>query len=84
MYICQADFEPAVYLEYFKFGKNPLGDDFLHFLLKHNNAAFKSGASLLQPGERFVGGRVTMQIWNQTLIFNPEKGLGWERRRVAR
>lgn len=83
MSVCQADFEPAVYLDYFKFGQNPLGDDFLHFLLKHYNAAFKSGAGLLQLGGRFVGGRVTLQIWNQMLIFNLEKGLGWEQRMVA-
>lgn len=68
----QTYFEPMVYLDYFKMGQSPVGDDCLYFLLKHYNAIFKSGASFLEPWRRFVGGRVAMQILNQMLVFfNP-------------
>ncbi|VFV27105.1 Hypothetical predicted protein [Lynx pardinus] len=39
----QTYFEPMVYLDYFKMGQSPVGDDCLYFLLKHYNAIFKSG-----------------------------------------
>lgn len=53
--VYQANFEPTAYLDYFKLGQNPLSDEFLHFLLKHYNATFKSGAGLLQPWGRLGG-----------------------------
>ncbi|XP_014710984.1 nicotinamide N-methyltransferase isoform X1 [Equus asinus] len=44
--VYQANFEPTAYLDYFKLGQNPLSDEFLHFLLKHYNATFKSAGGL--------------------------------------
>ncbi|XP_029812618.1 nicotinamide N-methyltransferase-like [Suricata suricatta] len=39
----QTYFEPTVYLNYFKMGQSPVGDECLYFLLKHYHAVFKSG-----------------------------------------
>lgn len=58
----QMYFEPTAYLGHFKMGQSPVGDEFLHFLLKGCNITFKSGAGLLEPWKRFVGGRVDVQI----------------------
>lgn len=62
--VYQTYFEPTTYLGYYKMGQNPVGDDVLQFSLKHYNATFKPGAGLLETWERFVGGRVGMQILN--------------------
>lgn len=39
----QTYFEPTVYLNYFKMGQSPVGDECLYFLLKQYNTVFKSG-----------------------------------------
>ncbi|KAF0873544.1 nicotinamide N-methyltransferase-like [Crocuta crocuta] len=41
--IYQTYFEPTVYLNYFKMGQSPVGDECLNFLLKHYHSVFKSG-----------------------------------------
>ena len=67
--VYQENFEPTSYLEYYRMNQDPVGDEVLHFLLKHYNATFKPGADPLQPWGRFVGGRVATQILNQMLVF---------------
>ncbi|XP_059587756.1 nicotinamide N-methyltransferase-like [Alligator mississippiensis] len=42
--VYKAEFEPTAYLEYFKFGRGTLGDEFLTFVLKHYCKTFTSGA----------------------------------------
>lgn len=62
-----------------------MGDKFLHFLLKDCNITFKSGAGLLEPWKRFVGGRVGVQILSEMLVFfNPRPSLVSEWERVVR
>ncbi|KAB0404851.1 hypothetical protein E2I00_001641, partial [Balaenoptera physalus] len=39
----QEKFEPTSYQDYFKMNQDPLGDEVLHFLLKHYNVTFKPG-----------------------------------------
>ncbi|XP_068844352.1 nicotinamide N-methyltransferase-like [Capricornis sumatraensis] len=41
--VYQENFEPTSYLEYYRMNQDPIGDEVLHFLLKHYNATFKSG-----------------------------------------
>ena len=83
--VYQENFEPTSYLEYYRMNQDPVGDEVLHFLLKHYNATFKPGAGLLQPWGRFVGGRVATQILNQMLIFFHCRAVfEWEWERMAR
>ncbi|XP_065273244.1 nicotinamide N-methyltransferase-like [Emys orbicularis] len=39
----QAEFDPKAYLGYFKFGEDTLGEEYLHFALKHYCKTFTSG-----------------------------------------
>lgn len=83
--VCQENFEPTCYLDYYKMNQGPIGDKVLHFLLKHYNATFKPGAGLPQPWGTFVGGRVVMQILNQMLVFFHCRAVfEWEWERMAR
>ncbi|CAM9385006.1 unnamed protein product [Rangifer tarandus platyrhynchus] len=41
--VYQENFEPTSYLDYYKMNQDPIGDEVLHFLLKHYNATFKPG-----------------------------------------
>lgn len=45
--VYQKNFEPTSYLDCFKVNQDPLGDEVLHFLLKHYNITFKPCAGLL-------------------------------------
>lgn len=62
--VYQTYFEPTAYLGYLKMGQRPVDGELLHFLLKCYTTTFKSGADLLEPWKRFVGGRAGMQILN--------------------
>uniref|UniRef100_A0A8C2P159 Uncharacterized protein n=1 Tax=Capra hircus TaxID=9925 RepID=A0A8C2P159_CAPHI len=49
--VYQENFEPTSYLEYYRMNQDPIGDEVLHFLLKHYNATFKSGQSSSGSGK---------------------------------
>nr|XP_020728454.1 nicotinamide N-methyltransferase isoform X1 [Odocoileus virginianus texanus] len=65
--VYQENFEPTSYLDYYKMNQDPIGDEVLHFLLKHYNATFKPEYSYSKTGG--LEGKLLVDIGSGSTIY---------------